>query len=82
MGIFSKFKRGLKKGAQSIQGAFASVTGRGKLDEDSLLQIEEAFYESDFGVETRRRYWMRFGRLIERKKNFVAKMPVCWPGPS
>ena len=52
MGIFSKFKRGLKKGAQSIQGAFASVTGRGKLDEDSLLQIEEAFYESDFGVET------------------------------
>ena len=28
------------------------MTGRGKLDEDSLLQIEEAFYESDFGVET------------------------------
>ena len=52
MGIFSKFKRGLQKGAQSIQGAFVSVTNRGKLDEDSLLQIEEAFYESDFGVET------------------------------
>jgi fused signal recognition particle receptor len=52
MGIFSKFKRGLQKGAQSIQGAFASVTGKGKLDQDSLLQIEEAFYESDFGVET------------------------------
>ena len=52
MGIFSKFKRGLQKGAQTIQGAFASVTGKGKLDEDSLLQIEEAFYESDFGVET------------------------------
>ncbi|MBT3636955.1 MAG: signal recognition particle-docking protein FtsY [Opitutae bacterium] len=52
MGIFSKFKRGLQKGAQTIQGAFASVTGSGKLDEDSLLQIEEAFYESDFGVET------------------------------
>ena len=28
------------------------MTGSGKLDEDSLLQIEEAFYESDFGVET------------------------------
>jgi len=52
MGIFSKFKRGLQKGAQSIQGAFASVTGKSKLDEDSLLQIEEAFYTSDFGVET------------------------------
>jgi len=52
MGIFSTFKRGLQKGAQSIQGAFATVTGRGKLDEDSLLQLEEAFYESDFGVET------------------------------
>jgi len=52
MGIFSKFKRGLQRGAQTIQGAFASVTGKGKLDEESLLQIEEAFYESDFGVET------------------------------
>ena len=52
MGIFSRFKKGLQKGAQAIQGAFATVTGKGRLDEDSLLQIEEAFYESDFGVET------------------------------
>lgn len=52
MGIFSRFKKGLQKGAQAIQGAFAIVTGKGRLDEDSLLQIEEAFYESDFGVET------------------------------
>lgn len=52
MGIFSRFKKGLQKGAQVIQGAFATVTGKGRLDENSLLQIEEAFYESDFGVET------------------------------
>ncbi len=52
MGIFSRFKKGLRKGAQAIQGTFATVTGKGRLDEDSLLQIEEAFYESDFGVET------------------------------
>lgn len=52
MGIFSRFKKGLQKGAQALQGAFDSVTGKGRLDEDSLLQIEEAFYESDFGVET------------------------------
>ena len=52
MGIFSRFKKGLQKGAQAIQGAFATVTGKGRLDENSLLQIEEAFYESDFGVET------------------------------
>ena len=52
MGIFSRFKKGFQKGAQAIQGAFATVTGNGRLDENSLLQIEEAFYESDFGVET------------------------------
>jgi fused signal recognition particle receptor len=52
MGIFSKFKKGFQKGAQAVQGAFSSLTGSGKLSESSLLAIEEALYESDFGVET------------------------------
>ena len=51
MGIFSRFKKGLQKGAQAVQGALSAVTGRGSLDEEGLLRIEEAFYESDFGVE-------------------------------
>ncbi len=52
MGIFSKFRKGLSKGAQAVRGAFDVMSGRGRLDEDDLLDLEEALYESDFGVET------------------------------
>ena len=52
MGIFSKFKKGFQKGASVIQGAFDSISGKARLDEDSLLDLEEAFYASDFGVDT------------------------------
>ena len=52
MGIFSKFQKGFQKGASVLQGAFASFSGKSRLDEDTLLELEEAFYGSDFGVET------------------------------
>ncbi len=52
MGIFSKFRKGLDRGAQAVRGAFDVISGRVQLDEDSLLDLEEALYESDFGVET------------------------------
>lgn len=52
MGIFSKFKSGLKKGSAVIQGAFERVGGRGSLKQEDLLEIEEAFYACDFGPET------------------------------
>ena len=52
MGIFSKFRKGLDRGAQALRGAFDVISGRVQLDEDSLLDLEEALYESDFGVET------------------------------
>jgi fused signal recognition particle receptor len=52
MGIFSKFKKGFSKGASVIQGALGSIIGKGRLDEESLLELEEAFYGSDFGVDT------------------------------
>jgi len=52
MGIFSKFRKGLNRGAQAVRGVFDVLAGRGKLDEESLLDLEEALYESDFGVET------------------------------
>lgn len=35
-----------------MRGAFDVISGRVQLDEDSLLDLEEALYESDFGVET------------------------------
>jgi fused signal recognition particle receptor len=52
MGIFSKFKKGFQKGASVLQGAFDTLSGKGRIDENTLLDIEEAFYGSDFGVET------------------------------
>ena len=52
MGIFSKFKSGFKRGADALQGAINKVVGREQLDENDLLDLEEAFYQSDFGVDT------------------------------
>ncbi|MFP6855178.1 MAG: signal recognition particle-docking protein FtsY [Opitutales bacterium] len=51
MGIFTKFREGFRKGAGALRGVLGSL-GRGRLDESSLERIEEALYESDFGVET------------------------------
>jgi fused signal recognition particle receptor len=52
MGIFSKFKSGLKRGSAVLQGAFERVGGRGSLKQEDLFEIEEAFYACDFGPET------------------------------
>jgi fused signal recognition particle receptor len=52
VGIISKFKSGFKKGADVLQSAFSKAVGRDLLDEDDLLDLEEALYQSDFGVET------------------------------
>jgi fused signal recognition particle receptor len=52
VGIISKFKSGFKKGADALQNAFTKAVGRDVLDEEDLLDLEEAFYQSDFGVET------------------------------
>lgn len=52
MGIISKFKSGFKKGADALQNALTKAVGRDVLDEEDLLDLEEAFYQSDFGVET------------------------------
>ena len=52
MGILSKFKNGFKRGADALQGAISKTLVREILDENDLLDLEEAFYQSDFGVET------------------------------
>ena len=56
MGIFSKFKNGLQRGADVLHGAINKVVGREQLDENDLLDLEEAFYQSDFGVDANHRY--------------------------
>lgn len=52
MSILSKFKKGFQRGANALQVAFSVATGRGVLNADELFAIEEALYQSDFGVET------------------------------
>lgn len=52
MGIFSKFKTGLKRGSAVLQSAFDRVAGRTALTGEDLIAIEEAFYACDFGPDT------------------------------
>ena len=52
MSVLSKFKNGLKKGSDLLQGTLVRVSGNKPLDESELSELEEALYESDFGVES------------------------------
>ena len=79
MGIFSKFKSGLKLGANALQGVVGKVVGREKLDEDDLLNLEEAFYQSDFGVETTEEIISSIREVHRAEKHFRARMQMVWP---
>ena len=46
MGIFAKFKSGFKRGAGVLQGVLNRAVGREQLDENDLLDLEEAFYQN------------------------------------
>ena len=47
---FKKLKTGLSKSAQKVEKAFTSVIGKKKLDENSLIEIEDQLIASDLGV--------------------------------
>ena len=47
---FKKLKTGLSKSAQKVEKAFTSVIGKKKLDENSLIEIEDQLISSDLGV--------------------------------
>ena len=70
MGIFSKFKSGFKRGADALQGALNKVVGREQLNEDDLLDLEEAFYQSDFGVETTEEIITKIREVHRSEKDF------------
>lgn len=53
--FFKRFKEGLKRTTPTFQrffGQVGSLVAPGKLDADSLLELEEALYSADFGLET------------------------------
>jgi len=52
MGIFEKFKSGFRKGSTVLQSAFSHFSVGGKISQEDLLEIEEAFYLCDFGPDT------------------------------
>jgi len=70
MGIFSKFKSGFKRGANALQDAVGKVVGRTRLEESDLLDLEEAFYQSDFGVETTEEIIERIREAHRHDENF------------
>lgn len=51
-GFFSKIRSGLRRTSEQIAQSVGGVFGGNQLDESALLQIEEALYAADFGVET------------------------------
>ena len=70
MGIFSKFRKGFQRGAAALQGAFEKVALGKALNEDDLLAIEEALYESDFGVETTEEIMTGIRETHKKEKEF------------
>ena len=69
MGILSKFKNGFRKGSDLLQGALSKVSGNKALDESDLLELEEALYESDFGVESTEEIVEKLKKFIEVRKH-------------
>ncbi len=48
---YSKFKSALSR-ARSLLGDKIKSLFQGKIDENTLEQLEQLFYEADFGVQT------------------------------
>ena len=48
---FKKLKSGLSKSASKVEGAIASITGKKKLDQASLDDIEEQLILADLGID-------------------------------
>lgn len=69
LSIFNKFKRSLKKTSKRIFGTIGGIFGFKQLDEKILLELEEAFYSADFGVETTR-------EVIEAIRTAYRKEPL------
>ena len=76
MGIFSKFKEGFHKGASAIRGVLGAL-GSGRLDQASLDELEEALYESDFGVEPTEQILDEIREAHRRDKNLGGRDVVA-----
>ncbi len=70
MSVFSKFQRGISKGASFLQGAFDRVAGRPALSDGDLLELEEALIASDFGPVTTDEILEEVKTAVRTDKNF------------
>ena len=61
MGIFAKFKSGFKQGAGVLQGALNRAVGREQLDENDLLDLEEAFIKVILASIRQRKLFPTYG---------------------
>lgn len=67
MGIFSKFKAGLKKTAESI-ATVGGLFGSRKLSAEDLDELEEALYQADIGVETTEEILQEIQQAVRKQK--------------
>jgi len=76
---FKKLKTGLSKSASKVENAFASVTGKKTIDQDTLNDIEDQLILADLGVEvasrTARRIKEQKFELNEKKE--ISKTDVA-----
>ena len=76
MGIFSKFKQGLKKTKASIVGQIDSMLKSFmKIDEALFEELEELLVMSDVGVATAKKIC---GELRERVKKEGVSLRLSW----
>ena len=52
MGIFEKFKLGLKKSAESISTGLREIIIKKEIDDETLDKIEEFLVSSDVGIDS------------------------------
>ena len=52
MGLFDALKKGLQKTRKGFFGKVASILRRGKIDEETLEELEELLISADVGVDT------------------------------
>lgn len=67
MGLFSKFKDGLKKTRETFFDKIKKTLSSSKLDQESIEEIEELLILSDMGIETVNHV---IDELKERSKNY------------
>ena len=79
---YSKFKSALSR-ARSLFGDKIKSLFQGKIDENTLEQLEQLLYEADFGVQTAMELTQKVRELHQANPSFkTADYLCCFETPS